>query len=243
MQKGKHGEASELLGQIIEIHRETQGDQHRQTLVYRHDLAQALQGQKKAAEAGQLLEEGWKLYRSAHQDWNQDVLQYGLTLTRWYTSIGDLCKAEQLIQDGLQDCRSVTGPQADFTVAYFAELGTILSMKDQFSESAAQFREGLLIARANLNDANELILHTAHGLCCALLAQGKVDEATTVFHEQNMLPRHWLLGLMMYAAKFSCILPQLLSFLTTHLSRRRILMLAPGLAFLSEYWRYSTRQT
>ncbi len=104
-------------------------------------------------------------------------------LATTYRRLGEYEKAESIITECLDYCRSTLGPDHSRTINVMIDLGVLMGYDERFQEAETLFRDALSIGEKKLEPDNEIIIYGKVNLAEVLLRAAEYAEAKTLLEE------------------------------------------------------------
>ena len=100
-----------------------------------------------------------------------------------YRRLGEYKKAEAIMTECLEYCRSTLGPDHSRTINVMIDLGVLLSYDERFQEAVTLFRDALSAAGKNLEADNEILIYAKVQLAESLIRKAELSEAKALLQE------------------------------------------------------------
>ena len=104
-------------------------------------------------------------------------------LATTYRRLGEYEKAESIITECLDYCRSTLGPDHSRTINVMVDLGILLGYDERLQEADTLFREALSIGKEKLKPDNEIMIYAKVYLADNLMKEAKYTEAKVLLQE------------------------------------------------------------
>jgi tetratricopeptide (TPR) repeat protein/tRNA A-37 threonylcarbamoyl transferase component Bud32 len=104
-------------------------------------------------------------------------------LATTYRRLGEYEKAESIITECLDYCRSTLGPDNSRTINVMVDLGLLLSYNERFQEAETLFRDALSLGEKNLQPDNEILIYAKVNLAEELIRKAEYPEAKELLQE------------------------------------------------------------
>jgi tetratricopeptide (TPR) repeat protein/tRNA A-37 threonylcarbamoyl transferase component Bud32 len=187
LELGKFKEAEAMTRRVFEIYRGLPGEEMPYAIELWSNLADALSGQQKHAEAEEAAREALRLRQALPGDNRVDVGHSLLTLGLLGLSQADLLqdaesrsraleRAEMMEREAIEDFKGITNESSDLAAA-IKSLGLILQAQGKASQAGGLFAEALAMQIRTLGEDNLVVASSLGSLGNFLRDQGDVRKA------------------------------------------------------------------
>lgn len=185
--------AAALGTDLVQVCSRLLGNEHRDTLRSRHDLAIALREAGRLAEATALLEQNLAARERVLGYDHPDTLQSRHDLAFAYRDVGRLTDAVSLFGQTLAARERVLGSDHPDTLQSSADLAGSYRKAGRLTEAIALHQRTLAARQRALGAQHPAVLQSQHDLAAAYREAGRLAEATRLL-EQTSAARELLLG-------------------------------------------------